>query len=55
MAVPGGESGVESLLGTGDYVYVWEDWVAVICRHFQHTLDKDVPLNARCVCVCGGE
>lgn len=36
-----------------DYVYVWEDWVTVVCRHMQHTLDKDVPLNARYGSVCG--
>ena len=42
-------SGGEGLLETGNYVYVWEDWVTIICRHLQHTLDKDVPLNARYV------
>lgn len=32
---------------SGDYVYMWQDWVTVFCRHMQQTLDKGTPLNAR--------
>lgn len=44
-AVAGDEA--SSALGENDYVYVWEDWVSLFCRHMQRTLDQDVPLNAR--------
>lgn len=32
---------------SGEYVYVWQDWVTVFCRHMQQALDKGIPLNAR--------
>lgn len=44
-------SSPDQVMGSGgsaeDYIYMWEDWVTVFCRHMQRTLNKGVPLNAR--------
>ena len=44
-SAPGNGSSLEPDLSR--CVYIWEDWVTVLCRHMQQTLDKGVPLTAR--------